>query len=127
MSLLEIAAVYVGVNLLILFYLALRVVGGRASKKISLGTGGDSDMEVRVRTHGNASEYVPAAMVALVLLALLNAPAWLIHALGGAFTAARLMHPLGMSGTIIFRQIGTALTWLCYLAFAVALFWLAFN
>ena len=126
MTVLEIAAIYVGVNLLLLFYLSFRVVGVRFRKKISLGTGGDPDMEVRVRSHGNATEYIPGAMVALVVLALLQAPAALIHALGIGFTLGRMLHAFGMSGPIQARQFGMILTWLGYLGFAGALIWFAF-
>lgn len=126
MSVLQISAVYVGLNILILFYLSFRVVGWRFRKKISLGTGGDSDMEVRIRSHGNASEYVPAAMVGLVLMALLNAPAAAMHGLGGMFTLGRVLHGFGMAGPIKARQFGMVLTWLSYLGLAGALLWLAF-
>jgi len=107
------AALYVGVNILILFLLSFRVVGGRLRTRVSLGSGGDPDLEVRIRAHGNAAEYIPASMLGLVVLALLAVPVWAIHALGGVFTLGRLLHAVGLSATLLWaRQFGMVLTWL---------------
>ncbi|MEO1407838.1 MAG: MAPEG family protein, partial [Pseudomonadota bacterium] len=105
----------------------VRVVGRRFSKKISLGTGGDKDMEVRVRSQANATEYIPIAMIALIALTQLGAPVWLLHALGGLFTFGRLIHPIGMAGPLIARQLGTVFTWTALFGFAGALVWFSLT
>jgi len=120
------AAVYIGVNILILFYLSFRVVGRRQSAKVSLGTGGDADLEVRTRAHGNASEYIPITMLGLFVLTQLAAPLWAIHAVGGVFTAGRLAHAFGLStSTLPARAGGMILTWLGMLGAAGGLIYLA--
>jgi uncharacterized protein len=113
MTVLSAAALYTGINILLLFLLSFRVVGSRMRTKVSLGTGGDPDLELRIRAHGNAAEYIPASMLGLIVLALLSVPVLTIHVLGGVFTLGRLMHALGLSATILWaRQFGMILSWL---------------
>jgi len=122
------AAVYAGVNILILLFLSFRVVGRRRSAQVSLGTGGDADLEVRVRAHGNASEYIPATMLGLFIAASLGAPLWTVHAIGGVFTFGRVLHGIGLSGGIMApRALGMMFTWLGMLASGVAPLWLALS
>lgn len=123
----KIAALYIAVNLLIILVLSVRVVGGRFNKKISLGTGNDKDMEIRVRSQANATEYIPIGMISLLVLVFLGAPTWLLHALGGLFTAGRLVHPIGMAGPLVARQLGTVFTWTALFGFAGALIWFALS
>lgn len=113
MTVLSAAALYTGINILLLFLLSFRVVGSRMRTKVSLGTGGDPDLELRIRAHGNAAEYIPASMLGLIVLALLSVPVLAIHVLGGVFTLGRLLHALGLSATILWaRQFGMILSWL---------------
>lgn len=122
------AAIYSGVNILILLFLSFRVVGRRRSAQVSLGTGGDPDLEVRVRAHGNASEYIPATMLGLFIAASLGAPLWAVHAIGGVFTFGRVLHGIGLSGNIMApRALGMVLTWLGMLASGVAVIWLGLS
>lgn len=122
------AAIYVGVNLLILFWLSLRVVGRRRAAQVSLGTGGDAELEQRVRAHGNAAEYIPATMLGLYIVASLGAPLWAVHAIGIAFTLGRVLHGFGLSGNLApARAFGMVLTWLGMLAVAIGLIWLGFG
>ncbi len=113
MTVLSAAALYTGINILLLFLLSFRVVGSRMRTKVSLGTGGDPDLELRIRAHGNAAEYIPASMLGLIVLALLSVPVSAIHVVGGVFTLGRLLHALGLSATILWaRQFGMILSWL---------------
>ena len=123
-----ISALYIAANILLLWYLSFRVIGRRQSARVSLGTGGDAELEIRTRVHGNASEYIPVTMLGLFVLATLGAPGWAIHAAGGVFTFGRLMHPIGLSRTILpLRAGGMVLTWLGMLSVAGGLVWLALH
>ena len=99
MTAIEAAALYAGLNILLLVALGVRVVGRRRSAGVSVGDGGDADLNLRIRTHGNASEYIPAFLVGLFMTASLGTPVWGVHALGGAFTLGRLLHAYGLSAT----------------------------
>ena len=122
----EIAALYIGVNILLLVYLALHVVLGRRQYKILHGAGGNEDMELRIRTHGNATEYVPAMCIGLIVAALIHLPGWFIHLTGSLFTLGRLLHAFGLGGSVLpARQAGMALTWLPMIAIAVGFIYFA--
>lgn len=126
MSALEAAGLYIGLNILLMVYLAFRVVGQRFRTKTSIGDGGHPELALAIRVHANAAEYVPVAVGALLALALLDAPLWAIHAAGGTFTLARLAHAIGFGGGILIgRQLGTMLTWLSLIAMAAGLIFLA--
>jgi len=116
---LEVAAVYVGLNIIILLVLSYLVMAGRRRHKIVLGDGANDDFLRAQRAHANAAEYIPAALVGLVVLALLEpaAPAWLLHAAGISLTVGRILHGWGLHrGALTFGRVaGTALTWASYL------------
>ena len=128
MSALEVAGVYIAINILMLVWFAIRVVARRFRGKISMGDGGSEDLARAIRVHGNASEYVPPMLIGLLALAFLEAPIWSIHALGIGFTLGRLMHALGMSGgPLISRQLGMMLTWTAMAIVSLAILYLVFT
>jgi uncharacterized membrane protein YecN with MAPEG domain len=117
MTSLEAAALWVGLNALLLIYLSARVGMIRTKQKINLGDGGNPDMVKAIRTQGNYIEYAPAAIGGLVLIALLNTSALVIHILGGLFFFGRVAHLLGL-GMGVWppgRTVGTVLTMLTLL------------
>jgi uncharacterized membrane protein YecN with MAPEG domain len=119
MQLLETAALYAGVNILILLVLSVMVAMGRRTHKIVLGDGGNDRFSRAVRAHGNASEYIPAGIVGLVTLALFDpaTPVWLLHASGLSLTVGRILHAVGLhTGALnAGRVLGIALTWIAFL------------
>lgn len=127
MTKLDWVAVYAGVNILLLLFLAFQVVGARQKHKVSLGDGGNPAVLQAIRAHGNASEYVPAGLVALLLLAVLEpVPLLAVQVLGGMLTFGRLAHALGLStsaGVSAGRGIGMVLTWLSLLVAGGWLVW----
>lgn len=119
MQLLEIAAVYSGVNILLLLTLAVLVVLGRRKHKIRLGDAGNEDFLRAQRAHANAAEYIPAGIAGLVTLALF-APAvspTFLHACGLLLTGGRIAHAVGLHMGVlnVGRLAGTALTWTAFL------------
>ena len=113
---LEVVALYAGVNILILLVLAVLVMLGRRKHKIVLGDGGNDAFTRAVRAHANAAEYIPAGLIGLVLLALLDpaVPTWLVHAAGLSLTVGRISHGIGLhTGALnAGRMLGMTLTWL---------------
>ena len=124
---LEVAALYAGVNILILLVLAVLVVSGRRKHKITLGDGGNEVFTRAVRAHANAAEYIPAGLVGILILALMDpaSPLWLLHAAGISLTLGRILHGFGLhTGVLNFgRMFGVVLTWLSYLLIGGGLIW----
>ena len=128
MSALQVASVYIAINILMLVWLAIRVVSHRFRGKISIGDGGSDDLAKAIRVHGYASEYMPAMLIGLLVLVFLNGPIWSIHALGIGFTLGRGMHAIGMGGgPLILRQLGMLLTWTAMVIVSLAILYLVFS
>jgi hypothetical protein len=128
---LEIAAIYVGVNILLLLVLGYLVIAGRQKHKIRLGDGGNAVFSRAVRAHGNAAEWTPAGLVGIVVLALFpeNLPIWVLHAAALSLTLGRILHATGLhAGELNFgRMAGMVLTLLSYLIMGLALLYVGLG
>ena len=125
MTKLEIAALYSGLLILVLTFLAVQVSRQRRAGKVSLGDGGLPALQRAIRAHGNAAESIPIGVVGLLFLALLDPlPMWSVHAVGAALLVGRVAHGAALSqsdGPVPGRVIGMTLTWLAFLALAAGL------
>jgi uncharacterized membrane protein YecN with MAPEG domain len=107
--------IYAGLCGLLLVVLYLRISQRRLTAKIGLGTGGDDELERRVRAHGNFIESVPLALVLLFLFEHAGAEAAYVHAFGIALVVSRVAHAQGISKTSgrstgrFYGSIGTVL------------------
>jgi len=114
MSPVQAAALWSGGMILLLVVLGARVAMARRGNRVLLGDGGNAQVLLASRVFGNASEYIPAGIGALVLLAVLGMPAYVLHGLGGGLFLGRLIHAVSLSDKrpTAGRVIGMALTWL---------------
>ena len=118
------ATLWGGLLILLLLVLSSVVVSRRRRFMIEFGDGQNPEMTPAVRAFGNASEYIPAGICGLILLAFVGAPPLLIHGVGGALFAGRIIHALGLlfqKGPSLGRSIGMILTWLALLVAALSL------
>lgn len=109
--------------LLTLFFVALsiRVIASRRSEGVSLGDGGIDKLRRRMRAHANFAEYVPLALLLMMLLEMQGQSTWILHLIGISLTAGRLSHAYGVSqGVIAARIAGMALTFNALIAGALA-------
>ncbi len=108
-----ITALYGGLLGLLMLGLAMNVIRARVQLEIEFGDGGNPVLQQRQRVHGNAVEYVPIALLLLLLLELNGFSARLLHGLGGTLFAARVLHAWGLSrstGTSLGRFAGSVAT-----------------
>lgn len=101
--------------LLGLLYLVLtfRTILLRGRLRMPLGDGGDRALQRAIRAHANFSEYVPLALIFLLMVENSGASSTMTHALGGALLLGRLLHALGVSRVrepLPLRMIGMVLT-----------------
>lgn len=118
------AALWTGLNLIVMLVLSVLVVRQRGKHKVAVGDGGVPELVRAQRAFGNAAEYIPAAVAGLVALALAGAPAPVIHPIGSLLLIGRIAHAVGLSnsaGPSIGRTAGMIATWLAYVFLAVAL------
>lgn len=100
-------------------WLAIRCGRVRTTNKILMGDGGNDAMISAMRAHSNFVEYTPFFLVLLAAIELaLGSPTWL-WAVSGVYLLARVLHGLGMTGTIKQgRVIGILVTMLTLLGLA---------
>lgn len=123
------AALWTGLHLLLLLVLSVLVVRQRQRHKVALGDEGIPELARAIRAFGNATEYVPAALAGLAVLAVVEAPALAIHITGLLLFVGRVLHAVGLSrsGAATFpRALGILLTWLAYVFASAALLFYAF-
>lgn len=124
MTAMEAAGFWSGLLILLLVGLAFRVIANRRRHKVLFGDGGVQQMTVATRAFGNAAEYIPVGIGALILLAILGYAPWVIHVVGGVLFAGRLIHGVGLShgkGPGPSRMVGMTLTILALIGAASTL------
>ena len=68
----------------------------RGQMNCSVGDGGNVNLLLAMRRHANFAEWVPIALILIVLLELSHVRAGVIHALGTVLVLARLSHAFGI-------------------------------
>jgi len=107
---LQAAALWTGLLILLMLGLKLYVGGQRRKHKVPSGDLTHPEFGRATRIQLNAVEDVPPLMVGILALALLNLPAWYVHACGGVLFVARVLHAWGLStssGFSLGRLVGT--------------------
>ncbi len=115
MSFIDPSVAYAALLGLLLVALSVNVVLARRRYRVRLGVGTEEGMQQAVRVQANFAEYVPLAVVLLVLADLSGLPPGLVHAAGIVLVTSRLLHAWGLShspGRTFGRFYGTAGTWL---------------
>lgn len=115
-------SLWIGLNVLLTFLLAMNVVRNRFKAQ---GDAGDPVLlEKAVRAHGNNTEYVPSILIGLGLMAMSGASAQTINILGGTLFVVRIFHAYGIQQAKMpnsFGMVGNIGTWLVMLCVAVTL------
>lgn len=122
----HITSLYAALGALLMFVLALRVMQLRHTHRVGIGTGGEESLARAIRAHANAVEYLPIALLLLLILDLDQTRAWVLHAFGIVLIVGRILHAIGLStnaGTSFGRFVGTGLTMLVIFLMALLLLW----
>jgi uncharacterized protein len=86
-------------------------------------TANDGVLQRKVRAYGNFTEYVPLALLFLIVIELMKVSGWLLWLLGSALTLGRVAHAWGVIktyGPSPWRAIGFFLTGFVYILGASA-------
>lgn len=113
-----------------LVVLSLRVINQRRRARVSLGDGGDSALQRAIRAHANFTEYVPVALILLLILELSRFSIYLLHLIGIVLVIARVLHGYALAFTREFRfgrVWGAALTFIVILVQAVLCLYQAYR
>ena len=121
----RISMITAGLLGILLILLSAYVILGRVKFKIDLGDGDNAAMVQRIRVQANFVEYVPMALILLMLVEYASiGPRWLAMAMGGGLVLGRVLHAQGLMaspGATIGRFIGTNLTALVIMTGSLAL------
>lgn len=118
-----ITALYAGLLTPIFVLLSIRVIRQRRAARVGIGHGEDLALLRRMRVHANFAEYVPLALILMALLESMRASTYLLHGLGAALLAGRIIHAIGVSQVkerLALRVTGMALTFAVLLVAAFA-------
>ena len=129
MTLFQIVALYVALNLILAIVLMMRVGLMRSKEKVNIGDGGSAPLFARIRAHANFVENAPLALIGLFALAGLSAAPIALHIFGGVFTFGRVAHAHGMAqkdASGIGRVIGALTAMLTLLGMALYMLYLIF-
>ena len=124
-----ITSIYTSLSALVIVKLAVSIIKLRRKNQVSIGDGGNEALQLAIRTHANAVEWIPIALLLLLTLELNGAPAILIHILGTTLLIGRILHALGLPAKdfkkrvlgmqiTIYLLIGLAILNILFLAFA---------
>jgi uncharacterized membrane protein YecN with MAPEG domain len=95
----EITGLYAIPLALLMTALSIYVIMMRAKSGVALLDGGNEELLLRMRRHGNFIETVPMALLLIALAEMLGAPALWLHLAGALLLAGRITHAVGLSGT----------------------------
>lgn len=96
-----VAAIYMGLNALLLLALAYNVGSRRGSQnQLQPGDMGDATLTRSIRAHANFAEHAPTVLLLLLLMALLGFKSAWLHAYGAIFTIGRIVGAVGMMQNI---------------------------
>ncbi len=118
----EFTAFYAGLLSLIYIALTIRIIQLRWKHKVGIGHGESTELHRAIRVHGNFSEYVPLALVLMLLLELQNTAEGTLHLLGAMLLIGRVFHAMGLgkrAGTSLGRTIGGICTYLMIIVAAI--------
>ena len=119
------SSLYIGLAALLLVVLSLRVIQLRYRYRVELGDGGHEPLARAIRVQANFVEYVPLALLVILLADLVGHAKWTVHVMGIALIVGRLAHAWGLAtahGPSIGRSVGVGLTVLVLIAGAVLAF-----
>jgi uncharacterized membrane protein YecN with MAPEG domain len=108
-----ITAFYASLLAFLFVLLSVRVIAQRREARVEIGVGESKELLRRSRVHANFAEYVPLALLMLAFAESLKTPSIVLHLLGLALLAGRLLHAYGLSQNphiLGLRTLGMTLT-----------------
>ena len=94
-------ALYAGLLGLVSLGISFMAGSLRGKTKISIGDGGNQEMLLAMRRHGNFVEYVPLLLILIAFIEMRGASTTAIHVMGGLLIVFRLAHAVGLKADTI--------------------------
>jgi uncharacterized membrane protein YecN with MAPEG domain len=109
-----------------LIYMALwmRVTSMRSALSQSIGDGGNTDLLLRIRQHGNCAEWSCFLLILMMLSEGMGAPILYLHIGGALLLLGRIAHPFGLkkdNAAHVLRYVGNGSNMLATLNFLICI------
>ncbi len=102
----------------------MRVTAKRGGMNQSIGDGGDQDLLLRIRQHGNCAEWSSFLLILMILAEGMGAPGLYLHIGGALLLIGRIAHPFGLkkdNASHMLRYVGNGTNMLATLNLMVCL------
>ena len=109
---------------IIYMVLWMRVTSNRAALGQSIGDGGNADLLLRIRQHGNCAEWSSFLLILMIICEGMNAPSLYLHIGGALLLMGRIAHPFGLkkdNAAHVLRYVGNGSNMLAALNFMVCI------
>ena len=126
MAAIPITGFYVGLTIILSIALGMRVGLLRGKTGISILDGGNQELALRARQHGNLLETAALTLLAMAVIEMGGASELLLHCLGVVYIAARILHPIGLKADSIthpLRAVGAMASTLVMLTAGLIAIW----
>jgi uncharacterized membrane protein YecN with MAPEG domain len=100
-----ITSIYASLSALLIVSLSVAVIKLRRKNRVSVGDGGNEELQLAIRAHSNALEYIPITLLLLLTLELNGAPKILIHVLGATLLIGRILHAMGLPAKDLKKRV----------------------
>ena len=127
---LTVTPIYAAVLAAFFIAMSFYVIINRAKADVLVGDGGNRDLLVAIRRHGNLAEYMPFAIIMMALGELVGLGALWLHISGIALIAGRIVHPFGVfadKGSLAPRVAGVLATMTAMLIPGVYILYASFT
>jgi uncharacterized membrane protein YecN with MAPEG domain len=120
---------YTAVFSLLLVGLSAYVIRTRRHHKVPIGHGDIEQVERAMRAHGNFTDYIPFALLLLLLAEMYGTSTLLLHLMGGALLIGRITHVFSLlhleskSQKYGLRVFGMSLTFAVLVVGSLSVFW----
>lgn len=115
-----VSALYAVLGVLLLLKFSFDVVRLRTQHSVPWGDGDVNDLQTAIRIHGNAVEYIPAALILLLFMEMNGAETWMVHFCGLLLLVGRLMHYYGFHHHLFYWHRTALYTTWCVLILMMA-------
>ena len=121
-----ITALYAALLAAVLVWLLVRLGLVRGKAGVSMLDGGNADLLLEMRRHGNFVEHVPLLLVLMAVIEVNGGSPVFLHAAGIAFLICRIAHPFGLRHDQVqtpMRLLGAGGTFLLTIALGLVALW----
>lgn len=96
---LPVTSLYAPILALLFIVLSNIVSAQRAKYRVSIGDGGETQLLLWMRRHGNLAENLALTLILIGLAELRGLPGMWLHAMGIVLILSRLIHAIGLNAT----------------------------